>query len=152
MTGPMRVRRQPLDGMRDRVAHLAHLTIAALANHDLEQRLRAPDATASTRSTLHLGRKRAPAFERDAAAQPLEIPLVGHALDQRLVRALQLVARMRHALGELAVVGEDDQALGLEVEPPDRIEVPVDAGLRQRSTTVVRRCGSDRVLTTPRGL
>ena len=35
---------------------------------------------------------------------------------------------MRHALGELAVVGEDDQPLGIVVEPADRIEVAGDAG------------------------
>ena len=39
---------------------------------------------------------------------------------------------MRHALGELAVVREDDQALGVVVEPADRIEVALDAGARQQ--------------------
>ena len=39
---------------------------------------------------------------------------------------------MRHALGEVAVVGQDDQPFGVVVEPADRIEVALDAGARQQ--------------------
>ena len=46
--------------------------------------------------------------------------------------AIELVARMRHALGEIAVVGQDDQALGVEVEAADRIEVAADTGARDQ--------------------
>ncbi len=108
-----------------------------------------PGTTRSSRTRAGSVRRPSTAI---AATQAIEIALVGHALDQRLVGALELVARMRDALGELAVVGEDDQPFGVVVEPADRIEVAADTGRATRSITVRRRCGSDRVLTTPRGL
>ena len=54
------------------------------------------------------------------ALQPRERLRVGHAMHLGLVDARHLVARVRHALGEGAVVREQDQALGRDVEPPDR--------------------------------
>ena len=47
-------------------------------------------------------------------------PRLGHALDLGEVLLLDAVARMREQLRELAVVGEDQQALGVAVEPADR--------------------------------
>ena len=79
----------------------------------------APAADARAAAGRRAGSVRRPSIV-DAAAQPLEIAIVRHAGDLRFVRALQLVARMRHALGEVAVVGEEDQAFGVVVEPADR--------------------------------
>ena len=45
---------------------------------------------------------------------------VGHAVHLGVVDARHLVARVRHALGEGAVVRQQDQALGGHVEPADR--------------------------------
>ena len=88
-----------------------------------------------------------------APPQALEVAFVGHALDDGLVGALQLVSRMRDTLGKLAVVGENDESFGVVVEAADRIEVAaVTPAAATRSTTVRRRCGSERVDTTPAGL
>ena len=43
--------------------------------------------------------------------------------DARLVGALDAVPRMRELRGEVAVVGEQQQALGVVVEPADRVDV-----------------------------
>ena len=71
-------------------------------------------------------------------------PVVRHALHARLVDLLDLVARMRQARGQLAVVGEHQQPFRVVVEPPDRIDVLLH-GL-MRSITVGRPSGSLRVV------
>ena len=45
---------------------------------------------------------------------------VGHALDLGEVGLVDPVARVGEALGEVAVVGEQEQALGVVVEAADR--------------------------------
>ena len=57
------------------------------------------------------------------AREPIEIVLVGHAEDARLVDARDAVARMRQPRREVAVVGQQQQAFGVEVEPSDRVDV-----------------------------
>ena len=57
------------------------------------------------------------------AREPVEIVRVGHAEHARLVDARDAVARMRQPRREVAVVGQQQQAFGVEVEPPDRIDV-----------------------------
>ena len=52
---------------------------------------------------------------------------VGHAQHLRLVYALDLMPGMRQRGGEVAVVGENQQPFGIEVEPSDGIHVLADA-------------------------
>ena len=75
----------------------------------------------------------AAAVDRHAASQAIEIVGVGHAQHLGLVHARDTVARMRQARGEVAVVGQDQQPFGIEVEPADRIDVLADAGRADRS-------------------
>ena len=99
----------------DRVAHglqhALHLVVLALVQRHLDPRvvvgLEHPHAVDGHQLALH----------RHAAPQPLERALVRDAVHLRLVDARHLVARVRHALGEDAVVREQDQALGGDVEP-----------------------------------
>ena len=66
------------------------------------------------------------------------------------VLLVDAVARVGDAVGQLAVVGEQQQALGVGVEAarPGR-----PAGRPARASTTVRRpCGSLAVVTTPAGL
>ena len=64
---------------------------------------------------------------RTPALQPLERLRVGHPVHLGVVDARHLVARVRDALREGAVVGQQDEALGGHVEPADR-EEPGDRG------------------------
>ena len=59
-------------------------------------------------------------------------------------------ARMRQAVGQLAVVGQQDQAGAVGVQAPDRIQARAGAG--DQATTVGRPCVSRAVETTPTGL
>ena len=67
------------------------------------------------------------AFHPDPALQPLERLRLGHPVDLGVVDAGHLVARVGDALREGSVVGQQDQALGRHVEPPDR-EEPGEVG------------------------
>ena len=62
--------------------------------------------------------------EGDAGEQLLDDALVELALDLGDVGLVDLVRRVRQALGEVAVVGEDEQPGGVGVEPPD-VEEPL---------------------------
>lgn len=52
---------------------------------------------------------------------------VGRSPDARVVLALDFVARVEQVLGQLAIIGQDQQAFRFEIEPPDRVDVPADA-------------------------
>ena len=87
-SGPNRVRRSVTTGMRDRVAHLAHLPVASFANRELDHRLRS--ALRRRRPQQHDPRRPRPSIlDLHAAPEPLEIALVGHTFDARFVRARQ---------------------------------------------------------------
>jgi hypothetical protein len=62
------------------------------------------------------------ALHSDAAAEPGQRPLIGNPAHLGVIHARDLEARMGHALGELAVVGEEDETLRREVEPAHREE------------------------------
>ena len=117
---PDRDASQMFDRMADRLAHIPHLTVPAFVDRDDERGLR---GVAAQRHESHFGRRRAPAIDHQPARKAVEIVGVGHAEDARLVDARDLVARMREARREITVVGEQQQAFGLVVEPPDRVHV-----------------------------
>src|ERR1700681_2990502 len=109
--------------MPDRVAHLPHLAVPSFANGDEQAgggRPAAPEQSYFCRS----GR---PAFEHEAPPQAREIALVGTAEHAGLVDPLDSVARVREPSCEIAVVGQHEQALRVEIEPPDGIDVVADA-------------------------
>ena len=70
------------------------------------------------------------------------------------VFALDAVARMEDALGPAAVVGQDQQALGVLVEPPDRVQPRAVGDERGRDEVEDGRsaCRSRVVEVTPAGL
>ena len=76
--------------------------------------------------------RRAAAFERNAARQPIQVVRVGQSLHPHLVLPLDPVPWMREVRGQLAVAGEQEQAFGVVVEPSDRVDVLLDATLRQQ--------------------
>ena len=114
---PQRAERDPLephDVVADRLAHPPHLPLAALVQHDLEP-VRGEPAHA---------RRRGPAvLELHAVAQPPQRRLAHRrAAHLGAVDARHLERRVRQAVRELAVVRQQQQAGGVGVEPPDRVE------------------------------
>ena len=102
---------EPHDRVADRRAHALDLMLAALVQHELDP--------SRAESAGPRGSRR-PVVELDAASEPLE-SLVGRvALDLGDVDLLDLVARVRKRVRELAVVGEQERAGRVCVEPADR--------------------------------
>ena len=110
--------------MADRFAHAAHLTVASLSNRQQQHRIL---VAAPWRDQDDGRRQRAVAVERDALAQAGQRVFVRRARDARLVGALDAVSRVGEPRREVAVVGEEQQALAVVVEPADRIDVLANA-------------------------
>ena len=128
--------------MADRLAHAPDLALAALVDRELEH---------VGPQLAHLGGRRAAVVELDAVAQRAQRAVGDRAPPTRATVGLgHLVARVREAVGELAVVGQQDQAGRVGVEAADRVEAR--PGARTRSTTVGRPWVSLAVETTPAGL
>ena len=125
--------------MADGVAHVAHLAGPPFVDGDSQQRRVAapaclgrvaPFGTCIRRAgpfesadELHFRRSRAASFDHDAAREPIEVVRIRQAQHLCFVDTLDLVARMGERHGEIAVVGENQQTLGIVVEPPYRVDV-----------------------------
>ena len=86
----------------------------------------------------------------DAAMELAEDFVFDLAGDLDVVNLFDAVPRMGEAVGQFAVVGDEDQAFGCHVEPADAEHAR--RVRRQRSVTRVRPDGSRAVATTPIGL
>jgi len=102
------------------------LTIAALADRDLQRRPRAaaPDDP-------HLGRARAPLGQPHAATQPPQVVRRNVAGHRGHVGLGHFVARVGQAVGKEAVIRHQQQALGIGVEPPHGEEARLRVVLHQ---------------------
>ena len=116
--------------MTDRLAHPPHLAVAAL----VDRRAR------SIRPRRPIRRTRAgavsPSSSRTPVAQRSQRRLANRpAADARPVGLGHLVARMGQQVGELAVVGQQDQPAAVGVQAPDRIQArdPSPGTARRRS-------------------
>jgi len=94
--------------------HAPHLTVAALGNHDFEKRVSGRIADA-----CHNGRARGTVIQHGATAQAVELFLAEQRGRFHQIRLGQLVVGVGDALGEIGVVGEDEQAAGVEVQTAD---------------------------------
>ena len=97
--------------MADRLAHAAHLAVAALVQHELELPGAEPAYT----------RRRSDAvLELDSLGEPAQRLVVRLLPRLDLVDLLDAVARVRKPVRERAVVREQEHAGRVDVEPPDR--------------------------------
>ena len=108
----MRVRTRRVDRVADGLAHPADLAVAALVDRDPQH--------AGTR-LRHLRRRRRPVVELDAVAQAAHGAGAHRAAaDRGQVLLVEPVAGMGDAVGQLTVVRQQQQALGVGVEAADR--------------------------------
>ncbi len=98
-----------------RLDQAAHLAVAAFLQHDVIPMIGA--LSAAVLECLDLGRA---VLELDARQQRLLLFRRERADDPHRILALDLVTRVHHLVRELAGIGEQQQALGVEVEAPDR--------------------------------
>ena len=105
----------------DRISHLADLPRAPFVNcHAQYGRVAFSAALAQQ---LDLRRARTSSFDDDAARETIDVMRVWNPQYLRFVHALDLVLRMCQRGGEIAVVGQDEQPFGIEIEPANRIDV-----------------------------
>src|SRR6188472_4171166 len=102
------------DRVADGGAHPPHLALAALVERELELVLA---------GQVDGGRRGPPVVELDTVAERAQRALADRpAADARAVALRDLEARVREAVRELAVVGEQDQAGRVGVESSDRVQ------------------------------
>ena len=97
-------------------AHAPHLPVASFVDRDLDRAvlLSSRERAHATRSAPHAG------LELDAARQPLDHARRRHAIHAHAVHLLDSVPRMHEVMGELTVVGEQQQPARVGVEPAHR--------------------------------
>ena len=108
------------DGVADRVEHAAYLLVSPLPEHDLEPgvRLRLVQLLDFSRGGVRA------IVEPDSAPQARDLFLRRHALDLHLVDLPHVVARRRDVVRQLAVVGQNEQPFGVEVESAHGVQTP----------------------------
>ena len=96
------------------LAHALDLVLAALVQRELQ-----PARAVSLNEDSDASRRRDAVLELDSVAQPGEGVERRRAHDVRLVDLRHAVARVGQAVREVAVVGEQERAGRVDVEPPD---------------------------------
>ena len=107
---------EPADREPDGGAHASHLSLPAFVDRDLERTPR-PGRGCTSADARRLRSCRRRARHRPASARTSVLGGISFDLDE--VRLLDAVARMREQLREIAVVREEQEALGVDVEPAD---------------------------------
>ena len=145
---------QRAHGMPDGGAHEAHLALASFVDHESQPRV----AFARLEAVAEAGDLD---FAPGRACARLSITTVreaprgvglGEAIDERMVLLLDLVARMREAMREFAVVREDAAGPRYRGRAVRRERRAAAARRGSSSMTVRRPCGSRAVVTNPAGL
>jgi len=116
--------------MADRLAHPPDLAVASFTQANLQARVGFAAGLLNS-ADAHARRHRTAAVDDDAAREAGQVALVGLTQHASVIDALELVSRMAHALGEISIIREQQQAFRVVVEPADRIEIPVDPGGRE---------------------
>jgi hypothetical protein len=127
-TRPQPAQQQAADPHPDDLDHwqpnlgpgFTNLALATLAQDDPQ-----PGALAKWLLKAHVSRLGAIAiFEHHSAPPGLELLFVGTRSYQNAVLLFVLVTRVRQAVGQVAVVGEQDQPFTVDIQAPYRIEMP----------------------------
>src|ERR1051325_7833079 len=117
--------------MSDQLKHATHLLVASLVKQDFKPRVRLRLV-----ELLDSCRRGARAvFERDAASQSENPAFSRHTFDFDFVDFLDAIASRRDEVSEIAVVREQQETFGVEVEPSNR---------HPRSVRCRQRLGRDR--------
>ena len=128
--------------MSNGLAHAAHLPVTPFTNSDHKH---AGTIALVEIEQRNLRRQRPFTFEWDAFAKQFDGMLVWHAGHVGFIGSLDAVSRMHEHCREVAVVGEQQQPLGVIVEPAYRVDVLTHATqqIDNRCTALWIRSGSD---------
>src|SRR5262249_43266684 len=108
------------DRVPDQLEHATHLLVASLMKQDFVPRIR----LRLVKLFDPCGRSARAVLERDAASQSLDPTVSRHAFDFDFVNFLDAIASGCDEISEVAVIREQQETFGVEVEPPDRMQLP----------------------------
>jgi hypothetical protein len=109
---------QLVDLVAERLDHAMDLAMLALVDRDAE-----PGVLALARQDLDLGRHRHGAIvERDAVPQRLDLFAAELGVHLDVIGLGDVVARGEQPRRQIAIVGQEQDAFGVEVEPTDRFD------------------------------
>ena len=117
------------DAVADGLGHAADLAVAPLAQDDLDLAL--AEAT-------DLGGRRHTVLQLHPPLQLAQVALRGRAAQLDPIGLRHLVAGMGEAIGQLAVIGEQQQAGRVGVEPAHRVEPGLGVDQRDHSRPIAR--------------
>ncbi|MDI1290777.1 MAG: hypothetical protein PSX37_12615 [bacterium] len=130
---------EPLDGGTEHFQNFADLAVAGFADCDFEQR--AAGFAAENHDLLHrlgIGRARhragigiARPGHTEFGADGIDEGIIDLTFDRSVVRLDDAETGVREAMGEIAVVGQEHQAGGVEVEPTDGEEAGLGGVVHQ---------------------
>src|SRR6266536_1207704 len=116
--------------MSDHLEHPSDLPASPFLQYDLQPGV-AFSRTAGRPDAHDLGRPRPPAIQEDAAPELRELYFRRNARDLHLVFLGATGRRMRHEAGDVSIVRQEEESLGLDVETPDRLDAASEAGRQQ---------------------
>ena len=135
---------QLVDRVAERLDHAVDLAVLALVDRDRE-----PGVLALARQDLDLGGHRLRAVvERDAFSELLDLIVRELTVDLDVIGLRDVARRCEQLRRELTVVGEQEDALGIEVESSDRLHRYRDVRQvvhHRRATAVIRHRGDARL-------
>jgi hypothetical protein len=108
---------QALDRDADRVHHVSHEVVRALVDHQLED-----ETVGRLPQDPELLRHGAVPRDDDAVAHPLQHGLGRTRERQDVVLLVEFVAGVHDPIGDVAVVGEEEEPFGVAIESTDRID------------------------------
>lgn len=111
---------EAVDRVPDRFEHPAHLPVPAFRNHQSHHAVRLAVARIEY---LGMGGKGPPAVERDAAPQPRQRVRIRHTRHVGLIGPLDAMTRVGEERRQIAIVGQDEQAFRVVVEPAHRVHI-----------------------------
>jgi hypothetical protein len=112
---------EAVDGMADCFQHAADHAFAAGVNGQLDE-----GSFAAGAQEANSGGPAGAVVKHDTAREPAQHGGGGAAADLGLVHFFDLVAGVGEAIGEVAVVGDEEQALGVGVEATGGVEALFD--------------------------
>jgi hypothetical protein len=107
----------------DCVEHVPDLPVAPFSHGDAQLGA----AFLPARQQLDLGGLRATAVDRHAPGETFDVVPIGDAHHEHVVDASDAMTRVRELRGEIAVVGQQQQSVRIEIEAPDGVHVFTNA-------------------------
>jgi len=113
---------EPDHGMSHVVEHAPHLALPAFVDRDIDPGVRffLPDLS-------DLGRRGLAVLQKDSCFQRRDRTVFEHTLDLHQIGLGKFMLGVRDQMGKIPIIRQEQQALGIVVQPADRVYADLDA-------------------------